>query len=433
MATKRKDYEEEINPRYTANTPRLAGRNDAAYQTEKAAQAAYDAVKGEGTPAQFGAYKTPEERLAQQVAIREEAEKRAQQAQGTGTANMPTPTAGTGAGTGNAGTVQNTSEYNPIVKPITAKSKLDEILNGEKFSYDLNADPTFQTLLAQFRREGKGAMRDTMAQATALTGGHANSAAQAAAQQAYDRRMDEAFEQVPELEAAAYAKYRDERSDLYNEYSILAAREAAEKEEAWRNKEWDLQLERYRVADEQWAAGHNLDVAKFEESKNQFKEQMALDWANMSLREKEYALDKWYKEQGVALSKAELAEKARQFDEEMALSYYQEQNDMGYKYAALKQDNDQFYANLYNKTSGGVSPSNSPGKNTTSMTIKTTEDRDAAVAETVQFMLNPAHSADDIDRFVDQWGDWGDTIYSLAEQRIRDKDRAKYFKDDRLK
>ena len=131
MANK-KPWEDEPNSRYRPDTLRLAGRNDAAYQTEKAAQAAYDAVKGEGTPAQFGKYKTPEERLAQQVALREEAEKRAQQAQGTGTANMPTPTAGTGAGTGNAGTGQNTAEDNPISKPITAKSKLDEILNGDK-------------------------------------------------------------------------------------------------------------------------------------------------------------------------------------------------------------------------------------------------------------------------------------------------------------
>lgn len=431
MANK-KPWEDEPNSRYRPDTLRLAGRNDAAYQTEKAAQAAYDAVKGEGTPAQFGTYKTPEERLAQQVALREEAEKRAQQAQqaqGTGTANMPTPTAGTGAGTGNAGTAQNTSEYNPIIKPITAKDKLDEILNGEKFSYDLNADPTFQTLLAQFRREGKGAMRDTMAQATALTGGYANSAAQAAAQQAYDRRMDEAFEQVPELEAAAYAKYRDERSDLYNEYSILAAREAAENEEKWRNKEWDLQLERYRVADEQWAKEYGLNVDKFMQDKYEFQESLKLQWADMDLKEKEFALEKWYKEQGIELSKAELQETIRQFNAEIGFKYYAQDQDNAYKYAALAQDDKQFYANLYNKPSGSGSPSN----NTPSLTIKTTEDRDAAVAETVQFMLNPAHSADDIDRFVDQWGDWGDTIYSLAEQKIRDKDRAKYFKDDRLK
>ena len=181
-------------------------------------------------------------------------------------------------------------------------------------------------------------MRDTMAQATALTGGYANSAAQAAAQQAYDRRMDEAFEQVPALEAAAYARYRDERSDLYNEYSILAAREAAENEEMWRNKEWDLQLERYRVADEQWAKEYGRNVDKFMQDKYEFQESLKLQWADMDLKEKEYALDKWYKEQGIQLSRAELAEKARQCDEEMNLSYYLEQIDIGYKYAALAQD-----------------------------------------------------------------------------------------------
>ena len=52
---------------------------------------------------------------------------------------------------------------------------LAQALEREAFSYDPNADPLYRQYESAYRRGGKQAMEDTMANAAALTGGYGNS------------------------------------------------------------------------------------------------------------------------------------------------------------------------------------------------------------------------------------------------------------------
>ena len=97
----------------------------------------------------------------------------------------------------------------------------NQIVNREKFSYDLNADALYQQYKDQYTNLGKLAMQDTMGQAAALTGGYGNSYASTAGNQAYQAYLQQLNEVVPELYGMARDQYNQEGQDLLNQYSML--------------------------------------------------------------------------------------------------------------------------------------------------------------------------------------------------------------------
>lgn len=99
--------------------------------------------------------------------------------------------------------------------------KTSDWLNREKFSYDIGSDPMYQQYKEQYSALGKLAMEDTMGQASALTGGYANSYAQTVGQQAYQQYMDQLNAMVPELYSMARSNYEAEGQDLYNQIALL--------------------------------------------------------------------------------------------------------------------------------------------------------------------------------------------------------------------
>ena len=103
-----------------------------------------------------------------------------------------------------------------------------KINNRDAFSYDLNGDAFWQQYKDKFTQSAKSAMRDTMGQAAALTGGYGSSYAQSVGQQAYDRRMEELMDIAPELYQMAYQRYQDEGTDL--EKRLNLARDMASDE-----------------------------------------------------------------------------------------------------------------------------------------------------------------------------------------------------------
>ena len=205
---------------------------------------------------------------------------------------------------------------------------INQILNREKFSYDLNGDMLYQQYKDQYTTQGKLAMMDTMGQAAAMTGGYGNSYAQTAGQQAYQGYLQQLNDKVPELYALAldkynqegqamydqaslmaqmedqdYGRYRDTLSDYYTDLNYLTenARYMSETEynqalqdfnikysSYWDQTNFDYQLERDKIADQQWQA-------TFDEGVRQY---------NQSLAE----------------SQADRAESARQFDEKQKAS-----------------------------------------------------------------------------------------------------------------
>ena len=95
-----------------------------------------------------------------------------------------------------------------------------KILSRQPFKYDMNADAMYQQYKDAYTRQGGMAMRDTMGQAAAMTGGYGNSYAQTAGQQAYQGYMQGLNDKVPELADRAFNRYQNEGNDLYNQLSV---------------------------------------------------------------------------------------------------------------------------------------------------------------------------------------------------------------------
>lgn len=95
-----------------------------------------------------------------------------------------------------------------------------QIINRDKFSYDLNSDMLYQQYKDQYTTLGKMAMKDTMGQAAALTGGYGSSYGQSVGQQQYDAYLHQLNDVVPELYGMAYDQYQQEGDDLYQQYAM---------------------------------------------------------------------------------------------------------------------------------------------------------------------------------------------------------------------
>lgn len=103
-----------------------------------------------------------------------------------------------------------------------------EISGRPGFTYDPASDAAYQSYAAQYARQGSAAMRDTLGQAAHLTGGYGSSYAQSAAQQAYQRYLQQLSDVLPQLQSAAYSRYRDAGDALLERYELLKGQERAE-------------------------------------------------------------------------------------------------------------------------------------------------------------------------------------------------------------
>lgn len=105
---------------------------------------------------------------------------------------------------------------------------VNKILNREEFSYDVNGDALYKQYADQYARKGKAAMEDTIARASAMTGGYGNSYAQTAGQATYAQYMTELADKIPELYQLALDKYNAEGDALYDRYSLLSDAEGTD-------------------------------------------------------------------------------------------------------------------------------------------------------------------------------------------------------------
>lgn len=147
----------------------------------------------------------------------------------------------------------------------------DRIQNREKFKFNLNGNALYQQYKDQAVQGGKLAMRDTMGRAAALTGGYGSSYAQSVGQQAYDAQLQKLSEVVPELYRQAYEQYRDEGSDLQQQYA-MAGKLASDEYSKYRDRLSDWQYER---AWEQQQADTAYTRQKAEESEAYSRQQDA--------------------------------------------------------------------------------------------------------------------------------------------------------------
>ena len=89
-----------------------------------------------------------------------------------------------------------------------------ELEQREPFRYDPGSDPVYAQLRRDYSEAGQQAMRNSMGQAAALTGGYGSSYSQRVGQQQAEAYLQRLSDVLPELYSAAYARYQDQGSAL---------------------------------------------------------------------------------------------------------------------------------------------------------------------------------------------------------------------------
>lgn len=165
------------------------------------------------------------------------------------------------------------------------KELYDQIVNRDKFQYDINQDMLYQQYAQQYQNNGRLAMQDTMGQAAALTGGYGSSYGQAVGQQQYDAYLQQLNDVIPELYSQAYQQYSDEGEKLLQQYSLLGDLS-------------DREYQQYSDAYDRWFAETNQALGQYNTDRNfnYQKEQDALTLQyNKEQADRDYqlALDKF--------------------------------------------------------------------------------------------------------------------------------------------
>lgn len=172
------------------------------------------------------------------------------------------------------------SQYSAQLKQI-----MDQILGREQFSYDMNADATYQQMKDQYQRAGRTAMMDTMGQAAQLTGGYGSSYASTAGNQAYQGYLTQLNNIVPELRSNALSEYNAQGDRMNNAYNLTS--DAYNRDQS----EWQDDYNR-------WLTERNYAAGRYDtERSNDYADyQNQLDlWYNVANQEnQQYASDKQY-------------------------------------------------------------------------------------------------------------------------------------------
>ena len=103
-----------------------------------------------------------------------------------------------------------------------------QIMSRPAFSYDYTQDPLYQQYREVYTREGDRAMRDTLGQVSARTGGLASSYAASAASQANNYYMAQLSDVIPQLEQLAYQRYLGQGEALMDQLQAVQALEAGD-------------------------------------------------------------------------------------------------------------------------------------------------------------------------------------------------------------
>ena len=119
----------------------------------------------------------------------------------------------------------------------------EQIAARGPFQYDPGADPLYGVTRDRYVQQGRMAMKDTIGQAAALTGGYGSSYGQAVGQQQYDASLQGLAELIPELYQTAYERYQDQGAALQKQYELLG-RQADLEYDRYRDELGDWQKER---------------------------------------------------------------------------------------------------------------------------------------------------------------------------------------------
>lgn len=161
-------------------------------------------------------------------------------------------------------------ELEEYYSPYTQLSQdaLNKWQNREDFKYDLDSDAIYNQYKNNYMNQGKLASKDVMGQASALTGGYANSYMQTVGNQAYQGYLQKLNDIVPELQQNAYNKYLQEGEDLYKQWQLMSSLENQDysryldkQSQANWQTQFDYQKEQDALAQENWQKQFDADEA----------------------------------------------------------------------------------------------------------------------------------------------------------------------------
>lgn len=226
---------------------------------------------------------------------------------------------------------------------------MNQIMNRDKFSYDLNGDALYQQYKDKYIQQGKLAMADTMGQAAAMTGGYGSSYAQSVGQQAYQGQLDNLNDVVPELYQMALDRYNQEGQDLYNQYGMVMDRENTDYGR-YRDTVSDWMTDRGYLTD-RYESERGFDYGKYMDDRNldytlhQEGYQKLMDALGIAQGDYYNGADMFYTEQGIkndaAWNEYQANEAARQYANSLIQQGYE--NEFAQKQAdeAIRQYNEQ--------------------------------------------------------------------------------------------
>lgn len=143
----------------------------------------------------------------------------------------------------------------------------DRIINREGFRYDMNSDPLYMSYRDRYAREGRLAMKNTMGQAAALTGGYGSSYSQAVGQEQYGAYLEKLGNVMPQLYSAAYSRYKSEGEALGEQYAMAVKRGESE---------YNRYRDRLSDAKAQQELGYKLEQQDYERQQKAFQTLMSL-------------------------------------------------------------------------------------------------------------------------------------------------------------
>ena len=143
----------------------------------------------------------------------------------------------------------------------------DRIINREGFRYDMNSDPLYMSYRDRYAREGRLAMKNTMGQAAALTGGYGSSYSQAVGQEQYGAYLKKLGNVMPQLYSAAYSRYKSEGEALSEQYAMAVKRGESE---------YNRYRDRLSDAKAQQELGYKLEQQDYERQQKAFQTLMSL-------------------------------------------------------------------------------------------------------------------------------------------------------------
>ena len=164
-----------------------------------------------------------------------------------------------------------------LYDPDAELERLYAAITGRSaFSYDPASDTVYNSYAQSYQRRGRLAMRNTMGQAAALTGGYGSSYAQSVGQQQYDSYLQSLGEALPDLYGMAWQRYNAEGDALKTAWELASERsevkreserEAAEREAAAQKSAETARRENYdRLYKLIYNSGYNPNETELSDS-----------------------------------------------------------------------------------------------------------------------------------------------------------------------